>query len=274
MQLPTEAEIQQKVAQTQAQAAQNVQPGQDPQQAVMQAMQQLGPKPTSLEQVMQVLKDDATRMFKIDVETDSLISATISEDMVGLRDVLSGVTQFMQGIEPAVMAGFFPAEAAKEIVMTICRRSKMGSAVEDSLDKMQAPQQMPNPAASKAQGQMQQAQLKAQSDMQVAQMKVESDAKIAQIEAHAQQQTDIVRQQAESQQHSMKLENEARLAMMKQSFDERFKSMQMDFEKWKAELHAATLVEVANINSAAKGVIQVTPATQAASDEIATELPQ
>lgn len=278
MQIPTEAQIQQKVAQTQAQAAQNVPPGQDPQQAVMQAMQQLGPKPVSLEQVMEVLHDDATRMFKIDVETDSMISATIAEDMQGLRDVLSGVTQFMQGIEPAVMAGFMPAEAAKEIIMTICRRSKMGSAVEDALDKMQAPQPGANgaqaQAQAKAQAAAQTAQIKAQSDTQIAQMKAQNDAQIAQIEARAQQQTDIVRQQAEAQQHQLKIDSEARLSMLQQQMDERFKTMEMQFRREEAELKAATAIQVATINSAAKGVVQMTPATQASSDEIASELPQ
>lgn len=278
MKIPTEQEIQQKIAQTQAQAAQSVPPGQDPQQAVMAAMQKLGQKPISLEQVLEVLHDDATRMFKIDVETDSMISATISEDMQGLRDVLSGVTQFMEGIAPAVQAGFFPADAAKEIVMTICRRSKMGSAVEDELDKMQPPPQQADPKAQAAQAMAQQkaqeAQMNGQIEMQKAQLKVQSDAQIAQIEARAQQQTDMVRQQAEAQQHQMKMDSEAQLAAMKQQMDERFRSMDMEFKRWEAELKAATAIEVASVNSAAKGVIQMTPATEAASNEIASEVQQ
>lgn len=278
MKIPTNQEIQQKIDQTLMQANQQAQMQGQPPPPPQQVLQSLGPRPVSLEQVIDVLHDDATRMFKIDVETDSMISATISEDMQGLRDVLAGVTQFMQGIAPAVQAGFFPAEAAKEIVMTITRRSKMGSAVEDALDKMQAPQQQVDPRAQQAQAQAQadaqKAQIKAQSDMQVAQMKVESDAKIAQIEAQAQQQTDIVRQQAEQQQHQLKIDSEARLSMMKQEMDDRFKMMEMQFRREEAELKAATAIQVATINSAAKGVIQMTPATQAASDEIATELPQ
>lgn len=278
MKIPTNAEIQQKVDQTLMQANQQAAAHGQPPLPPMQVLQSLGPRPTSLEQVMEVLHDDASRMFKIDVETDSMISATIAEDMQGLRDVLTGVTQFMQGIAPAVQAGFMPAEAAKEIVMTICRRSKMGSAVEDALDKMQAPQQQADPKAQAAQAQAQQkaqeVQMKGQIELQTAQLKVESDAKIAQIEAQAQQQTDIVRQQAEAQQHQMRLENEARLAMMQKQLDERFQTMEMQFRREEAELKAATTIQVATINSAAKGVIQMTPATMAASDEIAQELPQ
>jgi hypothetical protein len=280
MQIPTEAEIQQKVAQTQAQAAQSVPPGQDPQQAIAQAMQQLGKRPTSLEQVMAVLKDDATRMFKIDVETDSMVAATVNDDMQGLQQVLSGVVQFIEGVGPAVQAGAFPVEAVKEIVMTICRRSKMGSAVEDALDKIQAPQQQSNPEQMKAQAAAQAAQVKAQSDAQAvqikaqvdtqtAQIKAQSDAQIAQIQAHAQQQTDIVRQQAEAAQHQAKIDNEARLAQMKQMFDDQQAMRDMEFQRWKAELDSATKIEVAN--QVAKNRAP-DAATEAATGEIAREI--
>lgn len=271
MKIPTEQEIEQKVAQTQTQAAQSVPPGQDPQQTVMQAMQQLGPRPTSLEQVLGVLKDDATRMFKIDVETDSMIAATINDDMQGLREVLGGITEFINGVGPAVQSGALPVEAVKEIVMTICRRSKMGSAVEDALDKIQAPQQQGNPEQAKAQAAAEAAQVKAQSDAQVAQMRVDSDARIAQIEAAAQQQTDMVRQQAEAAQHQAKIDSDARFEQMKALMDGERHAREQDFLRWKAELDAATKVEVANIGAKAK---VDNAATAAATNEIASEVTQ
>lgn len=275
MQIPTEQEIEQKVAQTQVQAQQQ---GQDPR----QALQALGKRPTSLEQVMQVLKDDATRMFKIDVETDSMISATISEDMQGLREVLGGITEFIMGVGPAVQSGALPAEAVKEIVMTICRRSKMGSAVEDALDKIKEPQQQGNPEAAKAQAAAQAAQVKAQSDQaiaqakvaaegQIAEIKAASDARIAQIEATAQQQTDMVRQQAEAAQHQAKIDSDARFEQLKSLMENERHAREQDFLRWKAELDAATKIEVANISSKAK---VANAATDTATKEIASEVTQ
>ncbi len=292
MQIPTTAEVEQKVAQTQQQAIQQAQQqGQDPQQAIAQAMQQLGPRPVTLEQVMEVLHDDATRMFKIDVETDSMVSATVNDDMQGLQQVLSGVVQFIDGVGPAVQAGAFPVEAVKEIVMTICRRSKMGSAVEDALDKIQAPKEQGDPEQAKAQAAQQAAQVKAQTDQQIAQMKVQSDAQIEQIRAQskiqieaaaqqAQQQTDIVRQQAEAEQHRMKLDNEAQIEALKAryadeknmrdaQYEDARHQREMEFQHWKAELDAATKIEVANISSKAK---VDNAATETATSEIAREV--
>jgi hypothetical protein len=96
------------------------------------------PQPT-WEEVMQLLRDDKQRTFKIDIETDSTIAASIEEDMQGLRDVLGGIVELIQGLGPAVQMGAMPIEAVKELIMTITRRAKMGNAVEDALDKIQQP---------------------------------------------------------------------------------------------------------------------------------------
>lgn len=264
MEIPTEAQVQQKVAETQAQAAAQ---GQDP----MQAMQALGPKPVTLEQAMQVLRDDATRMFKIDVETDSMVAATADRDMAGLREVLGGVNEVMQAFGPAVERGAIPADAVKELIMVICRRAKLGSAVEDEFDKIKAPNPQQNGEAAKAQAAAQAAQVKAQADQQIAQMKVESEARIAQIEAQAQQQTDMVRQQAEAAQHQAKIDSDARFEQLKALMDNERHAREQDFLRWKAELDAATKIEVANISSKAKVANE---ATDAATREISSEVTQ
>jgi len=300
MQIPTNQQIDAKAqqmiqqimqqAQAQQQQGQPPAPGQPPgQQAAppqpmtpQQAMQQLPPRPVSLEQVMEVLHDDATRTFKVDVETDSMVTATATEDMAGLQQVLGGVVQFIQGVGPAVQMGAFPVEAVKAIVMTICRRSKMGTAVEDALDKIKAPSQQGDPNKAKADAAMQAEQMKAQvaqataqakmqSDMQTAQIKAESDARIAQIEAQAQQQTDMVRQQAEAAQHQAKIDSDARFEQLKAMLDDEKNNRQQEFMRWKAELDAATKIEVANISSKAK---VDDAATQTATNEIASEVQQ
>jgi hypothetical protein len=291
MQIPTNQQIDAKaqqmikqiMQQSQAQS-QPQQPGQPPAPPMtpQQAMQQLPPRPVSLEQVMDVLHDDATRTFKVDVETDSMVTATASEDMAGLQQVLGGIVQFIQGVGPAVQQGAVPVEAVKAIVMTICRRAKMGTAVEDALDKIQDPKPQADPGKAKADAAMQAAQLKAQvdqataeakmqSDAQIAQIKAQSDAQIAQIEAQAQQQTDLVRQQAEAAQHQAKIESDARFEQLKAMLDDEKNNRQQEFLRWKAELDAATKIEVANISSKAK---VANAATDAATNEIASEVQQ
>lgn len=278
MQIPTEEQINAKAQQMIAQAMEQAQ-AQGQQITPQQAMQQLPERPVSLEQVMAVLKDDASRMFKVDVETDSMVAATIVKDMAGLQQVLGGISQFISAIGPAVQLGAFPVEAVKEIVLTIARRAKLGTAVEDSLDKIKEPQpqQKENGAAeaqAKAQAEVQKAQISAQVTERTAQIKAESDARVAAMEARFQQETDIVRQRAEAAQHQAKLDNEAQLAALKQSFDERDAQRQREFEAWRAELQSATEVKKAQINAASKGVLQIDPATEAATKEIATEVRQ
>jgi hypothetical protein len=264
LQVPTEQEIEAKKAELLQQA------GGDP--------SQLPPRPISMEQVMEVMRDDATRMFKIDVETDSMVTATAQEDMNGLEQVLGGIVKFIDGVGPAVQMGAFPIEAVKEIVMTICRRSKMGSAVEDALDKIQAPDPSHNPMAMKMQMEQSIAQMKVQSteavgqakaeaQAQAAQVKAEADARIAQIEAAAQQQTDIVRQQAEERQHAMKLDNEARLSLLESQMNERQHALEMRFEQWKVEKQSETSITVAEIGAnATLTAAQNTAADTAARD--------
>lgn len=281
LKVPTDAEIQAKAQQMVAQAMQQAQ-AQGQQLTPEQAAQQLPQRPVSLEQVMEVLHDDATRAFKIDVETDSMVSATVVEDMAGLQQVLTGIIQFIDGIGPAVQAGAMPIEAVKAIIMTICRRSKMGAAVEDALDKIQPPKPQADPNAAKAQAAVQLEQIKAafaqqaneikaRAESDSTRIKAAADARVAQLEAAAQQQTDIVRQQAEQAQHQAKLQHEAQLAALKSQFDERDRMREMEFQRWKAELDAATKIEVANISAKAK---VDNAATDAATNEISSEVTQ
>jgi hypothetical protein len=114
-------------------------------QPVPPELQELLMKP-SWEEIMGALQSDAQREFKVDIETDSTVSESIDRDMQGLRDVLGGIVEFTQGIGPAVQAGAVPIEAAKETILAIIRRAKLGIAVEDAFDKMQAPQPQVDPA--------------------------------------------------------------------------------------------------------------------------------
>jgi hypothetical protein len=93
----------------------------------------------SWDEIKAVMMDDMSREYRVDVETDSTVQASIQRDMAGLKDVLTGMVEFINGMAPAVQAGAIPVEAVKSILGMVARRSQMGSEVEDALDKMQAP---------------------------------------------------------------------------------------------------------------------------------------
>ena len=160
------------------------------------------------EDIFAVMRSDKLRQYKIDVETDSTIAGTLSSDMQGLSQVLTAVSQAMTELAPMVQQGVLPVDAAKEIIMAVIRRSRLGMAVEDAFDKLQAPKPPPDPNAGKAQAAIAQTQEKAKADIQVAQIKAQLDAHVAQVE-----------QQAQAQQNAQEQALEQQRAAHKEAFD-------------------------------------------------------
>ena len=60
----------------------------------------------SWEEVVQIMRDDMARTFRVDVETDSMVASTIESDMQALGEVLAGLTQFWQGVAPMIRPEF------------------------------------------------------------------------------------------------------------------------------------------------------------------------
>lgn len=169
--------------------------------------------PFTWDDIIKVLRSDVLRTYKVDVETDSMVASSIQSDMQGLSEVLTGITQFLEASAPLVSAGMLPIEAAKEIALTIARRSKMGNAVEDSLEKLKAPNPPPDPN----QVEIQKAQAQIAADQQKSQAKLQSDAAIA----------------------NQKMQIDARLKQMELAANERQAQMEMVYEQRLEEMKAA-----------------------------------
>ena len=236
---------------------------------------QLLDKPT-WEQVDKVLKDKVHRNFRIGIQTDSTIADSIDSDMAGLKDVLGGITQFIQGVAPAVQAGSMPIEAVKEIVLTIARRSKMGSTVEDALDKIKAPTPQSDPNAGRIQADMQKAQSQAQAQQQQMQMQMQHEQQLEQMRQQAEQQKISIefqrsqhqaeldaqveqhKQQAQAQQNqhqneleaqreAQRMQNDAALEQMRIAADKQLELSRQQFAMLIAEMNNSTKIEVAEI---------------------------
>ena len=202
--------------------------------------QQVDPNTITWEAVMQVLRSDLGRTYRIDVETDSTVASSIEADMSGMREVLEGIVGFVQGIGPAVQAKAVPIEAVKEIIMTVTRRARMGSAVEDAFEKMQAPQEQggidPAQVQQKEQQYQQQIQQLTQ-QLQQAQQQAQSE----QAKIQADMQAEQMRGQITSQVEQFKAQQEMMLA-----------EQQLAFDRWKAELEAQTKIQIAQIQAGSK----------------------
>ena len=207
---------------------------QEAQMMAMQAQQQgqQAPQVITWEQVIQVMRADKQRTFKIDIETDSTIAASVEGDMEALTQLLGGITQLVQGLGPAVQMGAMPVESLKELILVACRRAKMGNAVEDAFDKIKQPPPQ--------------------------QAEQDNSAQVEQIKQQGQQQLEQVRMQHEGQLKNMELQHQGQLEQQKaeaQAIIEKYKAdkdaeiklQELDFNKFKAQLEAETKVLVAQI---------------------------
>lgn len=144
--------------------------GQQPPLAMMQALEQ-----PSWEQILQLLKDDLTRSYRIDIETNSTVDAEATEDKQNISELLNALAQFMSGVAPLVESGVMPFEVAQTMLMTITRRFRFGTDVEDAL-KMMKPPTPPDDGKAKAE------KAKLEHEMQVSKAEFAQKQQLAQME--------------------------------------------------------------------------------------------
>lgn len=241
--------------------------------------------PITWEKVVQAMHSDATRTYRVDIETDSTLSATQDSDMQGMKELLTGLSQIMSGFGPAVQQGAMDVSVLKELMLAVVRRAKMGSAVEDVIDKIKQPPPPPDPNAGKVQAQMQLEQAKVQSQQQIEQAKAQAlaqqnqqelqlDQQRAQMEAALEQHKQQVQaaqveqqNQLEAQRAHLQMQNEAALEQMRIAADARSDQMQQQMQLLIAQMNNAARVEVAEVTAgAALQTAQIT-AAKAGSEE-------
>ena len=167
------------------------------------------------EQVMALLRNDAMRTYRVDIETDSTIQADVARAQQNASGFMAGFGQFMQAIGPAVQAGALPVEVARTMLQSFARSFKLGRAVEDAIDSIgqQQPQAPGAPQADAQVAAQQQAQQEAQQQVQQeAQMKAQGEQMKAQvslqaenIRAQAMLQAEQMRIAAENQRHAAEM---------------------------------------------------------------------
>ena len=119
------------------------------------------------EQILAILKDDLQRAYRVDIETNSTIEPEAAEDKQNIVDLMTTLGQFLQGVTPLVVKGALPFEAAQTMMLTIARRFRFGTEIEDSLKAMQPP--APEPQGDQGAGQI--AKMQQQMGEQALQMK-------------------------------------------------------------------------------------------------------
>lgn len=148
------------------------------------------------EDILALLKDDLTRDYRIDIETNSTVDADATEDKANMSEFMNALAQFMNGVGPMVQEGIFPFEAAKAMLLEITRRFRFGVEVEDILKTMQAPQPKgPDPKDQAAQAQSQADTAKMGMEMKMAEAEHEMRMQEMQAEQQVKQQELALKQQ-------------------------------------------------------------------------------
>lgn len=200
----------------------------DPQVLSMMTGEQVTPE------VMQILKSDVMRSYRIDVETDSTVRADLQRRQENIAQFVQGTAQYIAAVGPAVQAGQMPAEVAAELFGAFASVFKLGRKAEDALDRMstaaQQPQpEKPDPEAQKAQAEMQRMQMqaqidqtKAQADMQAKQQEMQMKMQLMQADMAAKQadleikraELDLKREEIALKQQDMQITSQAKQAEM------------------------------------------------------------
>jgi hypothetical protein len=232
-------------------------------------------------QALMLLQESPLRNFRIEVDSDSLVQL---DEQQNKKDRVEFLTAFGGFMREALPVG----QQSPELVPMLVELMKFGvgafkqaapieGAIDQALEKMKQAQKQaamnPKPAPQdpemiKIQAAQQLEQAKMQASAQGEQMRMQADSQAAQIKA-----------QLDNQIHQSKLQADMQLAQMQAQIEDQkmqhemaMKSQELaskeQFERWKAELDAATKIMVAQIGAKASLDQAAQSAEQAAASEM------
>lgn len=182
-----------------AQSSQPAMPGGPQANGILAQASSIAQQP-SWGEILGVLRDDLSRSYKVDIETNSTIDPEATEDQANIGALLNAIAQFLNGVAPLVEQGVMPMKAAQGILLAVTRRFRFGPEIEDYLKEMQPPNPQSGPgaaAALKAQAE----QIKMQAVQQQTQMEMQAKA-----QDHAFQMQDLERKsQFRLMEHQLKM---------------------------------------------------------------------
>jgi len=217
-----------------------------------------GQNPQLLQAAVQMLSNSTIRDFHIAVEADSLAQIDEQAEKQGAQEAIQAIGLFLREAIPMISQAPETLPMASEMLLFLVRRFRAGrgleSAVERAMKSLEekaamAKQQQPGPSPE---------MLQLQADQQAEQMKMQAQAQTEQMKMQAQAQIEQGKAQLEMQMHQAKVQAEMQLAQMKADFETtkqnnelQIKAREMagkeEYERWKAELEAATKITVARM---------------------------
>lgn len=213
--------------------------------------------------ILDVLKDDLLRSYKIDIETNSTIDVEATEDQKNVADFMNAMGQMMAGLAPMVENGSLPFDASKAILLEVVRKYRFGTEVEEQFSAMAAPPPKSNPEADKlkqdmqlaqqdnqtkmqeiqAKGQQEQAKLQAEGQFAMQQLQADNQIAMAQLQAKKESEMAIAEIKRQSELQAMQLKNETENVKLQS---------QRGIEQMKADIQRDAALKTAQINADAQ----------------------
>lgn len=249
-----------------------------PQQPLLQSQQQLQQVMQELQapkwaDILDMLRDDMQRAYRIDIETNSTVEPEAVEDQKNISEVMAALGQFLNGVTPLIVSGAMPFQAAQAMMLAIVRRFRFGTEIEDYIKQMQAPKPPDDGKAGEAQA-MQAEQAKMQSEQADKQAERQFQIEKAEVEEQRIQQVEMGKHQrevqaatdareaeagrlmAERENKRMEIDANTRSDLAKLNAQRATAQMQaqitQETELQKAAIAAAAQIEIAKINATVK----------------------
>ena len=215
------------------------------------------------EEVDALIRDDAMRCFRIDIETDSTIKADEQAEKQSRVEFLKAIGEYMVSALPAGQQHPelvpFLLEGLQFLARAFPTGKNMETALNNAVQKLEKAAQNPppkqDPEMAKVQAEAQASAARLQSETQLQQTKMQGEMQLAQQKAQldAQTRAQEAQSQAAVQQHLNQLENERENNRM--AGEMRLAEYKINQEGQlaiqKAHIQAAASIEVARINAKA-----------------------
>jgi hypothetical protein len=239
-----------------------------------------GQDPQLLQAALEMLSNSTIRDFHIAVEADSLAQIDEQAEKQGAQEAIQAIGLFLREAIPMITQAPETLPMASEMLLFLVRRFRAGRGLESAVERAMKALQDKADAATQQQPGPPPEMLQMQAEQQAEQMRMQAQAQSEQMKMQAQAQIEQGKAQLEMQMHQAKVEAEMQLAQMKADFETvkqnnelQIKAREMagkeEYERWKAELDAATKIMVARIGSN-PGVDL--PVVEAAAAQITNEL--
>jgi len=241
-----------------------------------------GQNPQLLQAAVQMLSNSTIRDFHIQVEADTLAQIDEQAEKQNATEAVQAIGLFLRDALPMVQQAPEMLPMASEMLLFLVRRYRAGrsleSAIEQAMKSLQAKAQQAlsqppqNPEMMKLQAEQQAEQGRMQAQAQTEQMKMQAQAQLEQGKAQLEMQMQQAKAQADIQLEQMKEQFAQQIANNELQVKAREMQGREEYDRWKAELDAATKIMVAQIGAKA-GLDQAAMSAQmAASEEIESTL--